>query len=155
MQIWRICRRRYARRAYDGRGARRTGGRWNRPGNALVYASPTLSLVALELFVNMVEPPEAPDDYVAIPATLMEDVASERWEVDTLPDDWRDAKPPEALQDLGSEWIHSLRSAVLFVPSVVIPQEFNVLVNPAHPDYARLDVGRPRKFQFDARLWKQ
>ena len=154
MQIWRICGRRYAKRAYDGRGARRLGGRWNRRGDAVVYASPALSLASLELFVNL-RPANVPPDLVAVPAILSDDVSSERWEIASLPRNWRDVPPPETIQHLGSRWIHSLRTAALFVPSIVIPEEFNVLLNPVHPDYARLEVGRPRKFQFDARMWKQ
>jgi RES domain-containing protein len=155
MQLWRICRRHHAKRAYDGKGARRFGGRWNRPGDALVYASPTLSLAALEVFVNMVEPPDAPDDYVSVTATLPDDVSVERWEADSLPPNWADPAPPRILQHLGSEWVHSLRTAVLLVPSVVIRVEFNVLLNPAHADCRQLKVGRSRPFQFDARLWNQ
>jgi len=154
MQIWRICSRRYAKRAYDGRGARRLGGRWNRRGDALVYASPTLSLASLELFVNL-SPAKVPPNLVAVPAILPDDVRSERWEIASLPPNWRDVPLPNILQHRGFEWIHSLRTAVLFVPSVVIPEEFNVLLNPGHSDYAKLEIGRPRKFQFDTRMWKQ
>jgi RES domain-containing protein len=154
MQIWRICRRRFAKRAYNGEGARLAGGRWNHRGELVAYASPALSLAALELFVNL-RPPHVPDDLVSVPAILPDDVTSERWEVKPLPKNWRDAEPPPALRDLGSEWIHSLRTAVLFVPSVVVPEEFNVLLNPAHPEFTKLQVGQPRKFQFDARMWKR
>jgi RES domain-containing protein len=154
MQIWRICGRRYAKSAYDGKGARRLGGRWNRRGDPLVYASPTLSLASLELFVNL-RPARIPPDLVAVPAILPDDVSSECWKIASLPRNWRNLPAPEKLQDLGSDWIRSLRTAVLFVPSVVIPEEFNILLNPVHPDYAKLQVGRSHKFQFDARMWKQ
>jgi RES domain-containing protein len=106
------------------------------------------------LFVNL-KPPDIPHDLVAVPAILPDDVASERWEVNSLPSGWRDAEPPPALRELGSDWIRSLRTAAVFVPSVVIPEEFNVLLNPAHPEFAKLQVGKPRKFQFDARMWKR
>jgi RES domain-containing protein len=153
MQIWRVCHRRYVKRAYDGRGARSLGGRWNHRGESLVYAAPTLSLASLELFVNL-RPAKVPYRLVAVPAALPDDVSSETCEVASLPKNWQDVPAPQALQDIGSEWIRSLRTAVLLVPSVVIPEEFNVLWNPAHPDFRKLQVGRPRKFQFDARMWK-
>jgi RES domain-containing protein len=153
MQLWRVCARRYAKRAYDGRGARRLGGRWNHRGEALVYAAPTLSLASLELFVNL-RPARVPRELVAVPATLPDDVSSAICDAASLPRSWRDVPAPQALQDLGSEWIRSLRTAVLLVPSVVIPEEFNILLNPAHPEFAKLQVGQPRKFQFDARMWK-
>jgi RES domain-containing protein len=155
MRVWRICRRRYAKRAFDGEGAREFGGRWNRRGDAVAYASPTLSLAALELFVNLV-PARVPKDLVAISATIPDEVSIEQWEISTLPRNWLQTAPlPEALQNLGSEWIQSHRTAVLLVPSVVIPEEFNVLLNPAHVDCARREVGRPRRFQFDPRMWKR
>jgi RES domain-containing protein len=154
MQIWRLCRRLHAKRAFNGEGARRFGGRWNRHGDALAYTSPTLSLAALELFVNL-KIDEVPDDLVAIPAILPDNLSIERWEIQSLPRNWKDFAPPQDLQNLGSEWIRSLRTAVLLVPSVVIPEEFNVLLNPAHSEYARLVVGRPRPFQFDERMWKR
>jgi RES domain-containing protein len=80
---------------------------------------------------------------------------TEKWEIAALPRNWRlSTPPPTELQNLGSDWIRSLRTAVLLVPSAMIPEEFNVRLNPAHPDYARLEVGRPRRFQFDTRMWK-
>jgi RES domain-containing protein len=155
MQVWRICRRRYAKRAFDGKGAREYGGRWNRRGDVVAYASSTLSLAALELFVNLV-PARVPKDLVAIAADIPDGVSIEQWEVSTLSRNWTQTAPlPEILQDLGSEWIRSQRTAVLLVPSVVIPEEFNVLLNPTHADYARFEVGRPRRFQFDPRMWKR
>jgi RES domain-containing protein len=120
----------------------------------VAYASPTLSLAALEMFVNL-KLDEVPDDLVAIPATIPEELAIEQWEIPSLPRNWRDFSPPPVLRELGSEWIRSRRTAVVLVPSVVIPEEFNVLLNPAHSDCAQLEVGRTRRFQFDPRMWKR
>ena len=153
MRVRRICHRRFARRAFDGEGSRTWGGRWNLPGQSLVYASPALSLASLELFVNLA-PAAVPEELVAVEAALPEDVVTERIEVISLPSNWRTSPPPIELQEIGSTWLQSRRTAVLFVPSAVIPEEFNVLINPAHPDFAKLQVGRPRRFQFDPRMWK-
>jgi RES domain-containing protein len=120
----------------------------------MAYASPTLSLAALEMFVNL-KLDEVPDDLVAIPATIPEELAVEQWEISSLPANWRDFSPPQILRKLGSEWIRSRRSVILSVPSVVIPEEFNVLLNPAHPDFDSLEIGPPRRFQFDPRMWKR
>lgn len=154
MQIWRICRRRYAKRAFDGEGSRRAAGRWNLRGDSLIYASPTLSLAALEAFVNL-NAAKVPTDLVAIPGSIPDEVPRERWEVSSLPRNWRDRSLPLSLQQLGSAWIRSRRTAVLLVPSAIIPEEFNTLLNPAHPEFHELQVGRPQRFLFDARMWKR
>ena len=153
MEVWRICPQRYAKRPFDGKGASEFGGRWNHPGEAVAYCSTTLSLAALEFFVNL-DVTEVPDDLVAISAAFPDDLHSERWTLETLHIDWRETPIPHANRVLGSAWLQSRRTAVLFVPSAVIPEEFNVLINPAHPDFSKLQIGRPRRFQFDPRMWK-
>lgn len=151
--VWRITPGRYADRAFDGEGARRYGGRWNHPGTALVYCSSTLSLAALEFFVNL-EPLLAPRDLVAIPVEIPMDVSRSELDVALLPPDWRSYPASERLQELGDGWVRSGESAVLFVPSAVIPGERNVLINPAHPDFPRIRIGRPEPFSYDPRMWK-
>jgi RES domain-containing protein len=91
---------------------------------------------------------------VAIGAKVPETLAIERWTVDDLPANWRDYPAPAMLAGLGNEWAHLKRSAVLFVPSVVIPSEENVLLNPEHPEFERIEIGEPRPFAFDSRMWK-
>ncbi len=71
-----------------------------------------------------------------------------------LPRNWASYPAPEALAELGTAWADSLRSAVLIVPSAVIPQEENVLLNPEHADFARIRIGAARPFSFDRRMWK-
>jgi RES domain-containing protein len=143
LKVWRLTRKRFADRAFDGEGARLYGGRWNHKGVAVVYCAATLSLAALELFVHL-EASEAPDDLV----TLVAEDAS------ILPSDWRSYPGPSFLKDLGSTWVRSGRTAVLAVPSVVIPRERNYLLNPAHPDFAKILLREPEPFSFDSRMWK-
>lgn len=154
MRVWRICRRRFSKQAFNGEGARRLGGRWNYPGETLVYASSTLSLAALETFVNL-SPAKIPLDLVCLEANLPDNLSTERVELSSLSRDWRTTPAPTALQDIGSAWLRSLRTVALFVPSAVIPEEFNVLLNPVHPDFESLKIGRPQRFQFDPRMWKR
>jgi RES domain-containing protein len=151
--VWRIIPGRYADRAFDGEGTRLYGGRWNHAGTSLVYCSSTLSLAALEYFVNL-EPLLAPPDLVAVPAEIPAEVSRSELDAALLPPDWRSYPAPERLQDLGSGWIRSGGSAVLFVPSAVIPRERNVLLNPAHPDFPKIRIGTPEPFSYDPRMWK-
>ena len=151
MRVWRLCRRGHAR--FDGEGARRYGGRWNPPGTAVVYTSATLSLAALELFVRL-DPEEEPDDLVAIPVEVPDSVRVTALELAGLPEDWRLIPPSEETRSLGADWIGGLATALLSVPSAVIPQERNYLVNPAHPDFAQVALAAPQPFTFDPRMWK-
>ncbi|HTJ30497.1 MAG TPA: RES family NAD+ phosphorylase, partial [Acidobacteriaceae bacterium] len=87
LKIWRICKARYAADAFSGEGARRLGGRWNSPGTPLVYASTSLALAAIELFVHL-DPTQAPADLVSISAELPEGEPAQRWELSALPPHW-------------------------------------------------------------------
>ena len=74
--------------------------------------------------------------------------------VEALPADWRTYPAPEKLRDLGTGWVRSGRTAVLLVPSSVIPHEMNVLLNPAHPDFAKIHIREAEPFSYDPRMWK-
>lgn len=142
---WRLCRRRHA--MLDGEGARLIGGRWNPRGTAAVYLAESISLAALECLVHF-DARSAPTDYVAVRVHF--DAA---WveSVDDPPKRWRD-DPPSTSQAFGSRWLGESRSAVLAVPSVVIPIETDYILNPAHPDFGGIEVDAPIDFSFDARL---
>lgn len=151
--VWRIVAARHAGRAFDGEGARRFGGRWNRPGTSLVYTSSTLSLAALELLVH-VDPDLAPPDLVALAAELPAGLAVERIVSAGLPAGWRAVPPPAKLPELGTRWAERGAAVALEVPSAVVPRETNLLFNPRHPDFARLTLSPPEPFTFDPRLWR-
>lgn len=147
---WRIVRSRYVRTAFTGAGAYTFGGRWNSPGVAVVYTAQSLALAALEMLVHLA-PEQLQESYRAITVTFDEDFVriSTR---DQLPRNWRSGRPPPRLQALGDEWVRDNAFPILRVPSAVIPDESNFLLNPAHPDFHRLIVGKPSRFQFDPRL---
>ena len=151
MRVWRICSRRIRR--FDGEGARLYGGRWNYAGTSIVYTSGSLSLAALELFVH-VDTDLAPDGLVAIPADIPEDVAAGTVDIAKLPRNWRAYPAPEALKDIATAWVKESSTAVLAVPSVVIPSEQNYLLNPRHRDFRRVRIQKAIPFEFDPRLWK-
>jgi RES domain-containing protein len=150
--LWRICKRRRASTAFDGEGAKLYPGRWNPKGVPVVYCASSLSLATLEYFVH-VNPEEVPDDLVSIRAELPESVAIERVDRKALPRTWRDYPAPGKLKDIGGEWADSKRSVVLEVPSVVTPGEANLVINPIHPEFARLTPARPEAFAFDPRMF--
>jgi RES domain-containing protein len=151
LRVWRLCKRRHA--AFDGEGARLAGGRWNRKGTAVVYTSATRSLAAQELFVHLALD-EAPADLVAASAEIPDDLPITALRIADLPKGWRRFPAPESLADLGTNWVESNESAVLEIPSAVIPQESNYLLNPRHPDFHRIRAQQPEAFTYDPRMWK-
>jgi len=150
MRIWRICREPYT--AFSGEGARRFGGRWNSRGVPMVYASTSLALAAIELFVHL-EPGQAPDDLVYLSALLPEGEPGRTIESAELSSSWW--TDSAASRDLGDAWMRACSSLAMLVPSVPIRAEWNVLVNPLHPRMGELQIDPPQPFVFDARMFLQ
>ena len=146
---WRIVPAHYADAPFTGEGARRFGGRWNSPGRAVVYTSAHQSLAALEILVHL--NPRIPLRFKAF-AVHFEESWIERLPASALPPDWRNEPPGAATMRCGDRWLESGRSAVLAVPSAIIPVEENYLLNPVHPDFSRLQIDAPKDFSFDPRL---
>jgi RES domain-containing protein len=148
-RAWRIVREDHGYTAFDGEGAWRFGGRWNSLGTRTVYTSATLSLAALETLVHL-NPPVA-FKYVAIPIEFDEALV-ETFATSDLPADWNEEPPPPSTAEIGDRWVKESRSAVLELPSVIIPAEPNYLLNPTHSDFKRIRIGKPTPFSFDPRL---
>jgi RES domain-containing protein len=147
---WRIVKTARLRAAFDGEGARLHGGRWNSPGTALVYTAESQALAALELLVHL-QSSQLLLSFSAVPASF--DAKSvEAVDPVRLPRGWRRYPASPALQQLGDRWAAELRSAVLQVPSAIVPDERNFLLNPAHPDFEKIRIGPPVPFEYDARL---
>lgn len=152
MKIWRICRARFAGEAFSGLGARRFGGRWNSSGVPMVYASSSLALAAIELFVHL-EPNLQPGDLVSIAATLPSGEPAQRLGPEQLPKTWwKDDFEP--LRAIGDKWIREQTSLAIEVPSAALSVEWNVLVNPLHPAMAQIKIEKPQPFRFDARMFR-
>jgi RES domain-containing protein len=148
---WRIVPARHAAEAFDGEGAKLHGGRWNPVGVSMVYASEHQSLAALELRVH-IDKTSMRTLYKAFPFHFDERLL-EIFPIRALPNDWKQEPPPPSLQRLGCDWAKSGKSAILAVPSVIVPKEFNYLINPAHPDFGKIKIDPPTDFAFDQRLF--
>lgn len=127
------------------------GGRWNFPGEPVVYCSLSLALAALETFVHLSEEAAA-IRFVSFEIALPSSLEMER--VEKLPKGWQNEPPGIASMEVGSAWVKQCRSVALRVPSALIPSEYNVLLNPAHPDFTRLTISKPARFSFNPRMWK-
>ncbi len=136
-----------------GAGAKATGGRWNEPGAALVYASETRALACLETVVHLKAFGLPLNRYlveIAIPDDVW--VAAQVEAAADLPVGWEAEPAARASIQFGTRWIRSLSSALLVVPSVIVPEETNVLINPAHADSRRITASKVRRWLYDPRL---
>lgn len=149
---WRMVLEEQATTAFDGEGARLYGGRWNSTGTPMVYASEHQSLAALEIRVH-IDRTAMRRRYKCFTFQFAESLM-DAFPAGGLPKDWREEPPPPALQLIGDAWVNSGSSVILAVPSVLIPREVNYLINPRHPDFARLKIEKPADFAFDSRLFQ-
>ena len=147
--VWRITTARFAHTAFSGEGARLYGGRWNPKGCEVVYTVESQSLALLELMVQD-DPLRA--NYVLIPAALPADLRMTQIDAGQLPGNWRTLSARDVLQAMGQEWIRNGQTAVLAIPSAVVPAERNYLLNPRHPDFARIAIGASQSLATDIRL---
>lgn len=129
-----------------------SGGRWSEPGVPLVYACTSRALACLETLVHL-DRGERPDDRFLVQIDVPAAVWHQRAVFDPSEASGWDAIPPRrASRDWGTRWMRGGRSALAAVPSVVAPEELNVLINPAHPDAALVTARKVRRWVYDARL---
>jgi RES domain-containing protein len=152
LTAWRIVKKRHASSAFDGEGARLFGGRWNSPGVTVVYLASTRSLAALEMAVHL-DRSTLLASFVLIPCEFHARLVT-AVDQSALPVQWRRNPPPPELAAIGDAWVKKAQSAVLAVPSALIEEETNFLLNPAHPDFSAITIGDPQDFEFDRRLVK-
>lgn len=150
MIVYRLASRRYP--ALDGAGASLYGGRWNHRGTPVIYSAATRSLCALEILASA---GGLANDYLVTPIEIPDDLATTTLSADSLPAGWNGSEPTRHTRDAGTNWVNSLTSAVLVVPSAVIPQECNYILNPRHRDFTALRFGSPEPFHFDQRLYRR
>lgn len=151
LTAWRVDKAKWAGTSFNGDGAARDGGRWNSEGVRVVYLSASLAMAALEKYVHLPKPLPSGMNLVRFKIRFDESLVH-RVKPSNLPDDWRIAPPPATTQAIGDKWVRGNISAVLAVPSVLIPEETNFLLNPAHPDFRKVSIGAPQSFDFDYRI---
>lgn len=154
IRVWRLCQAVHEAAAFSGEGARRYGGRWNDKGRTAVYTAATQSLAMLEILVHA-DSDLLESEYAVFAVDIPEEVAIERIALDSLPVRWQEEHPPLVCRSLGNAWLERARSAVLAVPSAIVPVEINYLLNPIHPDFAKLNLHPPFWYRFDQRLWRR
>lgn len=150
MQVWRLCSARYASQAFSGMGGMYAARRWNEKGHPIVYTATSRALAAIEFFVNL-EPNQAPDDLIMTEASVP-DSQIDQLDLARLPRNWFGLDSREC-QAIGTEWLRSMRSVALKVPSVPVRGDWNVLLNPAHPDFPGVSITSREPFFYDERMF--
>jgi RES domain-containing protein len=147
MVAWKLLPRRHQGEAFSGDGARIAPGRWNTRGTRAIYLSGSLSLAALEVLIYTgraafgipmaVFRVEIPDD---LPVETLPAVK--------LPANWRQQPPPESTRRIGSDWLDGGTAVALRIPSALIPEDWSILINPAHPAFGMIRISKPQIFHF-------
>ena len=152
MLVWRIAQSKWALDRLCA-GARNQGGRWNPVGMPALYAGTTVEICALEMFAHIgaVEHPplklvaiEIPDKPTLHYKPAMKDI----------PTGWSDLPVSAASQEFGGRWLADAKQLVMFVPSVMVPEATNAMINPLHPEFQHVSMKIVREFTFDGRMFK-
>ncbi len=151
MQVFRIAKTRCIR-DLSGTGAMLHGGRWNRKNIPVIYTAENRSLATIEFLVHVSLLSIVPKNLRIASLEIPDDIVPEQISVTDLPNDWRDYPAPSELADLGSEWAIAGQSLLLRVPSAAVVNEFNILINPKHPEMNRVSLSRVESYALDRRL---
>lgn len=148
MRLWRIASALYP--VWSGEGARLKGGRWNQPGTPAIYAATSYALAVLEVLVHG-NVGRVPRGFRYVVAEVPDDTRVDRVAEDAVPG-WN-ALPPLSSRAFGDAWLRGRQGLVLLVPSAVTDGlDLNAIVNPLHPDFARLAVTEEQPVAWDQRL---
>jgi RES domain-containing protein len=151
MILWRLTKRRHA--DLSGRGGELFDARWHTRGRPIVYCATTGALSVLEVRVHLdLAPGLFPDDYVLMKANAPDDIDVHVLRSKDLPQGWRESE--ELCRPLGDTWLKSASTALLQVPSAILDVEANVLLNPKHPEAARVHIEEIVPFKWDRRLFE-
>ncbi|WP_163834949.1 RES family NAD+ phosphorylase [Spartinivicinus ruber] len=153
---WRIAAPVYSKTPQEilsGEGAFLFGGCWNSKGTRVVYLSESLALASMELLAHLKQS-DILMQYHKLPVSFDESLVMDL-DTDSLPLNWQSYEMEPDTQATGDFWVQNKLSLLLRVPSVIIPEESNYILNPAHPEFDKLDIGEIVDFGFDSRLVKK
>ena len=150
MHVYRLTKTLYSQ-DLSGMGARLHGGRWNPKGISVVYTAASRALATVEYLVH-VPLSLIPRDLRMVTLHIPDWIPPKTIAISDLPANWRDYPAPPALAELGTQWTRTQETLLLRVPSAVVEQEWNVLLNPLHPDMPHVTMPQVEPYQFDSRL---
>ena len=139
VNAYRLVKRKFVKTAFSGAGARLYGGRWNSVGVSIVYTSSTIALALLEWRAHLAQWPAPPVYIFEIQFDSCLILSPTRF-----PKGWMRTPAPRTNAAIGDKWAKSGKSAILKLPSAIVPSEYNYLINPNHPDFSKIRIGKPR-----------
>lgn len=151
LTVFRLGKLAYRGQLFSGQGGLYASGRWTPRGRPIVYTSASISLAILEYTVNYRRRGWVPATVLGR-ATIPAGVRIETVSTDHLPANWFAADPPPQLQRVGEEWLERGESAVLKVPSAIVTEEWNYLLNPLQADFGKVRLSTPKLFSLDRRV---
>ena len=155
MIVYRIEREKYLKTTLSGTGASISiGFRWNSINTKLVYTAESRALAMLEVSVHLDLSEDLPTDRYFVEIEIPDKIIIQEVKIEDLPEDWNSKPPTLTTQTIGDDFVIQNESAVLKVPSSIVPQEYNYLINPNHPDAKKIKVIRKKSLNFDPRLKK-
>ncbi len=152
LHAWRIIKAKNVATAFSGSGAKTYGGRWNSVGTGVIYAAGSASLAILEMLVHL-QAPEFMRRFVIFKLTFDESLVTAMAPAN-LPKSWQRSPAPASAQAIGDNWVSIGTSAILRLPSAIVPTEHNYLLNPSHRDFAKIGIATAEPIKFDPRLVK-
>jgi RES domain-containing protein len=148
MLLYRIAKCMYAD-DLSGTGARLYGGRWNSVGKPVVYLASSRALAVLEVLVHL-PPALIPSNYCLVTLDVPDDVT--KIDLAILPPNWQEFPEPGILKTIGDEFILSNKHLLCCVPSAIVKEEYNFLLNPSHAKFLKVKILSKEPFSFDERL---
>lgn len=151
MIVFRLAKSKYSLNL-SGKGAEKTGGRWNSKGTSIIYTSESRALCTAEIAVH-IPLGILPKDFKLVMIEIPDSVRVKEIILNQLPQDWNSIPHSGSTQEIGDVFINEQKYAVIKVPSAAVPGDFNYLINPAHADFNKIKIIDSVAFVFDQRLF--
>ena len=152
MRVFRLSKRKYSKEL-NGKGAAKSGNRWNSKGTEIIYTAESRALAMAEVAVHLTIA-TLPRDYVMIEIEIPNNIKVKELDLKVLDEDWNNHPPNSITQKIGDNFIDSLDGCLLKVPSAVVQGDFNYLINPYHSDFKKIKIIEITDFPFDKRIFK-
>ncbi|MBT3742783.1 MAG: RES family NAD+ phosphorylase [Polaribacter sp.] len=152
MRVFRLSKRKYSKEL-NGKGAAKSGNRWNSKGTEIIYTAESRALAMAEVAVHLTLA-TLPSDYVMIEIEIPDNIIIKEIILKELDEDWNNHPPISNTQKIGDEFIDSIKECLLKVPSAVVQGDSNYLINPYHTDFKKIKIIEITDFPFDKRIFK-
>jgi len=152
MEVYRLSRKKFADNL-SGKGSALNGARWNSVGVELIYSASNRSLAMAEIAVHLTLA-TIPSDYKMITIFIPDDISIQKINVSDLPPDWNTFPHPFTTQVIGDKFVAEKKSCIIHVPSAVTKGDYNILINPNHPEFSKIKIINIDNFPFDERIFK-